>query len=98
MKKLFLLGLCLAFLSVSSMAFAEDVFVTTKGGAKYHKADCQLIKNRETTSMDEKEAVEQGYEPCRRCFKEKFTKAKPEGKTAQTAKVSSGKSKSKKSQ
>jgi len=95
MKKLFLIGLCLAFLSMSTMALAGEVFVT-EHGKKYHKADCSLIKNKDVTAMDEKEAIEQGYEPCRRCLKDKYTKAKSEKQAVKTAKKSSRKSTSKK--
>lgn len=68
-KKLMVLTMVVALLSVGTYAFAEDVVVTANG-AKYHKATCNLIKNKDVTTMDKEEAIEQGYTPCKRCFKE----------------------------
>ncbi|NQU18942.1 nuclease, partial [bacterium] len=48
----------------------EEVVYVTKRGKKYHKEDCRFIKNRETISMDKKEAEAKGLTPCGRCFKE----------------------------
>ena len=79
-KKVLLMGLCAALLASTTLAFAGDVFVT-KSGTKYHKEDCRLIKNRETTKMDEQEAIEEGYTPCGRCFKEKAKEAKASDKS-----------------
>jgi len=81
MKRIALVIICLAFLASSTFAFAADVYVT-KNGKKYHKETCRWIKNRETTKMDEKEAIEKGYEPCSRCFKSKAVS----DKSAQKAK------------
>ena len=95
-KKIFMIGLCLAFLGASTLAFAGEVYVT-QSGTKYHKADCSLIKNRDVTAMDEEEAEASDYEPCRRCFKEKYSEAESDSKDeAKMAKKSSKKSKSKK--
>jgi len=91
-----MVGLCLAFLGASTFAFAEEVYVT-KNGTKYHKADCQLIKNRDVTAMEEEEAIAADYEPCRRCFKEKYTEAESKKDKAKMAKTSSKKSTTKKS-
>ncbi len=57
-------GLCL-----SSLAWAENVYVTAKG-KKYHQAACELIKKSQLTELDDAKAKEQGYEPCKKCFKE----------------------------
>ncbi|MDD3375307.1 MAG: hypothetical protein PHY73_06275 [Candidatus Omnitrophica bacterium] len=69
MKKIILAVLCLVFLSASTFAFAEDVYIT-QNGAKYHKETCRFVKDKEITKMDKKEAVDQGYTPCGRCYKE----------------------------
>lgn len=53
-----------------SQAKKEEVVYVTKRGKKYHKEDCRFIKNRETISMDKKEAEAKGLTPCGRCFKE----------------------------
>ena len=69
-RKLMLTGLLITFLSATTVVFAEDVFITQKG-SKYHKEICRLIKDRENvTEIDKKEAVEEDYGPCKRCFKE----------------------------
>lgn len=70
MKKFVIITLCLSVLAVSTLAFAEDVYVT-QHGKKFHKADCQLVKNREKTTMDQAEAEKNGLEPCGKCFKAK---------------------------
>ena len=71
-KKIFLLGLCMMFLSVSSFAFAADVYIT-ENGKKYHRADCRFVKDKEAQEIDKDEAITQGYKPCGRCFKEDLT-------------------------
>ena len=72
-KKVTLLALTITFMSLASFALAEDVFVTAKG-SKFHKADCRLIKNREdVTKMARAEALENDYEPCKRCFKQEIS-------------------------
>ncbi len=69
-KKLMIVVMLMAFLSTASSVFAEDVF-TTKRGKKYHKQICRLIKNKGAMTTHEKDAaVETGYQPCRRCYKE----------------------------
>jgi hypothetical protein len=69
-RKMMMVGLVAAFLSMTTCVFAADVFVTQKG-AKYHKENCQLLKNKgEVVKMEKSEAVKEGYEPCKRCFKE----------------------------
>ncbi len=79
MKKLLLLGLCVTFLTASSLAFAKDVFVT-KRGKKYHQETCRLIKRSKVLALDELEATEKKYKPCGGCLKEKVSGAKSEKK------------------
>lgn len=90
MKKLLVLGLCMTFLAMSSLAFAEDVFVT-KRGKKYHQEICRVIQKSKVTAIDELEAEEKGYEPCKRCFKEEGVKTdakkRKSKKTRKDAKV-----------
>ncbi|MFA5060640.1 MAG: hypothetical protein WC676_08465 [Candidatus Omnitrophota bacterium] len=66
-KKMITLSLCVAVLSVSALAFAEDVYAT-KNGKKYHKAECVFIKNRDTQKIDQQAAVEKGLKPCGKCM------------------------------
>jgi hypothetical protein len=69
-RNLMMIGLVAAFLSATTCVFAADVFITSKG-AKYHKETCQLLKNKgDVVKMEKNEAVKEGYEPCKRCFKE----------------------------
>ena len=69
-RKLILMGLIMTFLSATTCVFAGDVFITQRG-SKYHKEICRLIKNRDNIKkIDEKEAIEEDYGPCKRCFKE----------------------------
>jgi len=53
-----------------SVTNKESVVYVTKNGKKYHKETCPFIKNRETISMDEKEAIAKGLKPCGKCFKD----------------------------
>lgn len=69
-RKLIMIGMLATFLSATTSVFAEDVFITQRG-AKYHKEICRLVKNKDNiTKLDKKEAVEDDYGPCKRCFKE----------------------------
>lgn len=69
-KKLVLMGVMGAVLSASTVVFAADVFVT-QNGKKYHKEICRLIKKKESErTLDKKAAIEEGYSPCKRCFRE----------------------------
>ncbi|MBN1869070.1 MAG: hypothetical protein JW847_00620 [Candidatus Omnitrophica bacterium] len=69
-NKLLVIGMLAMFLSATTYAAAEDVYITQQG-TKYHKEDCRLIKNKENvTKMDKKQAIEEGYGPCKTCFKE----------------------------
>ena len=91
MRKLVLIAVCVAVLSIQSFAMAADVLVT-KNGTKYHKETCALIKNRQTTAIDEKAAIEKGLKPCAKCF----TETKVEDKSAKkSVRVASAKMESK---
>ncbi len=69
MKKLLLLGVLGMFLSVSSVVFADDVYVTPRG-SKFHKETCRLVKRSKVTEKYElKDAKDEGYSACKRCFK-----------------------------
>ena len=59
---------CLASNQASAQDEKADVVYFTKSGTKYHKANCNLIKNRQTSSATIDEAVKKGLEPCGRCF------------------------------
>lgn len=86
-KKFGVLVLTITFMSLASFALAEDVFVTAKG-SKFHKEDCRLIKNHEdVTTMDRVEALENDYEPCKRCFKETSSTDDATSEKAETKKV-----------
>ncbi len=68
-RKLMMIGMLAVFLSTTTYAFSEDVFVTQRG-SKYHKAECLSVKDRDVTKMEKKEAIKEGYGPCKRCFEE----------------------------
>lgn len=68
-RRMMMLSLMIAFLSAATHVFAEDVFVTPKG-KKYHKEICRLIQKRSVSSLEKDAAVEEGYVPCGKCFKE----------------------------
>lgn len=53
-----------------SIAKKETVVYVTLRGKKYHKETCPFIMNRETISMEEKDAIEKGLKPCGKCFKD----------------------------
>ena len=90
MRKLVVLVLGVVFLSATTFAFAEDVYVT-KRGKKYHKEDCLLIKNKGAEKITKKEAVEKGLTPCQRCFNEEVSINKGEKKEALAKKEKSQK-------
>jgi hypothetical protein len=70
MKKT-ILGLCvLAIMTNATFASAADVFIT-RNGKKYHKPDCEFIKDRSPVKIDEAEAVKKGLKPCGACFTNK---------------------------
>ena len=72
MRKLVVLVLGVVFLSATTFAFAEDVYVT-KRGKKYHQEGCLLIKNKGAKQITKKEALEKGLTPCQRCFNEEVS-------------------------
>lgn len=67
-KKWVVAGLCAAVIMVSSLAIAADV-VITKRGKKYHDPLCALIVKKETSTLDEKQAITKGLLPCAKCLK-----------------------------
>jgi len=69
MKRLIAMAVFVAVVTMSSLAFAADVYVT-KNGKKFHTASCALIKNKETVKMDDSQAAKEGYKPCGKCFRE----------------------------
>ena len=52
---------------------SDQVFIT-KSGAKYHGANCQLIKNRDKSSISLSEAQAKGLEPCGKCISKQVSK------------------------
>ena len=78
LKKVMAVGLCVMILSVSSFALAEDVYVT-KNGSKYHKETCRFIKNRDVETISKEAAIEEGLQPCSRCYKEDIASIENEG-------------------
>jgi len=69
-KKFVIFTMLGIFLTMTTGVFAEEVFMTQRG-KKYHKEICRLVKNKENTnSLEKEEAMEAGYTPCKRCFKE----------------------------
>ncbi|MCB9771315.1 MAG: hypothetical protein H6754_02025 [Candidatus Omnitrophica bacterium] len=72
-KKLLVAGLCAAILTISSVAMAGDV-VVTKRGKRYHAATCALILSKQTTGMDEQQAIAKGLKPCGKCLSDKEDK------------------------
>ena len=70
LRKILILGLFVSFLTMSSAVFAEDVMVTARG-SKYHKPECRFVQDKENvTTLSKEEAIEAGYGPCGRCYKE----------------------------
>ncbi len=67
-KKLLVAGLCALMVLVSSLAMAGDV-VVTKHGKKYHAATCPLVANKQTSTIDEQQAIMKGLKPCAKCIK-----------------------------
>ena len=78
-KSMMLMVLTLCVMN-AAYVWAENVY-TTANGTKYHKADCRLLKNKEKAAqLDKKEAVGNGYVPCKRCYKEDITSVSATGK------------------
>jgi len=71
-KKLVLLTMLGAVLTMTTGAFAEDVFMTSRG-KKYHKESCKHVQNKgKIKTLELEVADEKGYLPCKRCFKEEI--------------------------
>ena len=93
-RRLLMLGVLTAFLASTTCAFAEDVFVTPNG-KKYHKEMCSLMKNKESAvSLEKGKALDDGYGPCKKCFKEDVA---VEGDQGNPDQVKKGNAKDKKS-
>ena len=76
LRRMVVLGMLVMFLAGTTAVFAEEVFLTAKG-TKYHKETCRLIKNKDSvTKLEKQEAIDEGFEPCKRCFKEDADKDK----------------------
>ena len=76
MKKLMIFILSAALFANAALASAQHVYVT-KNGKKYDtEQTCRWLKGRETTTLDEKAAIEKGYKLCGRCEKEGKTNVK----------------------
>lgn len=71
-KKTILTGLCILFLAATTIAAAENVYITDNG-TKYHKVDCRFVRNKDALKLSKDEAIGQGYTPCARCYKEDLT-------------------------
>ena len=69
-KKLLSAVLVAAVLMFSTAAFAGDV-VVTKRGKKFHSTSCGLLNGKQTSVMDEQQAVAKGLQPCGKCLKAK---------------------------
>lgn len=67
-KKFVVSAVCGAILMACSLAMAADV-VVTKNGKKYHAPSCGLIVNKQTTTIDEQQAIDKGLSPCSKCMK-----------------------------
>ena len=92
-KVLMVYGLLIMFAATTTMAFAEEVYVTGKG-SKYHKISCRLIRNKDAAkALDKDEAIASGHEPCKVCFKENLLTddEADQGKGTQMDKKSKGK-------
>lgn len=59
---------CLKCANKDIVKETSDEVSITKSGAKYHTADCQLIKSRDKNSVSLSEAQAKGLEPCGRCM------------------------------
>lgn len=55
--------------STSSSAYAEEIVYVTPSGERYHKPDCYHIDKSEVQQITAQEAIEQGYTPCKDCWK-----------------------------
>ena len=55
--------------SVDPTADVSETVYITRYGERYHKQQCYHIKDRMVTALTVSEAVEDGYTPCKTCFK-----------------------------
>ncbi|MBF0385014.1 MAG: hypothetical protein HQL27_03995 [Candidatus Omnitrophica bacterium] len=89
-RKTIVMALVAAFIFTATFAFADDVYAT-KNGKKYHKAECQLIKNKKPAPIAKEDAAKKGLTPCQRCFKEDLGSKKLDA--GSSTKISSSKKK-----
>ncbi len=68
-KQWMMLFLSITFLSVTTLALAEDVYVT-KNGKKYHTQDCRFIQNKGAQKITKEQAIAKGLKPCPKCMKD----------------------------
>jgi len=54
----------------------EQMVSVTKSGKKYHKPECSLIKNKNTTEISIAGAEVENLAPCGKCFSKQQAKAK----------------------
>ena len=72
-KSIAMMMLGMVFLTATTFAFAEDVYVT-KHGKKFHAEECPLIKNKGAVKIAKKDALENGLTPCQKCFSDEVSK------------------------
>ena len=58
-----------AVLAVTNSADVSETVYITRYGERYHKQKCYHIKGRTVTALTASEAAEDGYTPCKTCFK-----------------------------
>ena len=72
-RKIMLGILAMVVLTVGNVGFAAEVYAT-KNGKKFHKADCEFIKDRNAVKVDDSDASKKGLKPCGACFKQQNDK------------------------
>jgi hypothetical protein len=80
LKVLLLLGILLTALpgagesarmaTTSQRAEQDSVVYITREGKKYHRPDCSFL-NRSKLRVSLKEAIENKYEACKRCYRDR---------------------------
>lgn len=81
-KGFFMALIAAVCLLATSLAIAEDVFVT-KYGKKYHPEGSRFIQNKEVIKMTREEAEAKGYSPSKEFFKkDAASEEKPAAETS----------------
>jgi hypothetical protein len=62
---IFALLCCVSFASEQFVSSTYTVYITNSG-TKYHKSSCSYL-SKSKISKTIKEAIEQGYTPCKKC-------------------------------